>query len=200
MRGGQKWAGAAAVAVLAVAAGCSGSGSSRGASTATPTSGYPAPDFNAPRTMASRSVIEPDSIAGIPLGATRDQASAVLGNPTTTSSHRDSAGPYETLHWQLSGVKGLALSWRSGSRYSPGLTDWQADIRGPATGAGVEVGTQADPVIAAYGALADFCCATKAAVVERGGGRLVVMVQNNTRLVTLIVAGDPVAYMRTIAE
>lgn len=177
--------------------GCSGGG---GESPPAASAGFTPPEVTSPRTMASRSVIEPDSVAGIPLGATRDQAAAVLGPATTTSTGRDAAGSYQTLHWQLSGNKGLALSFRAGSKYSPGLTDWRSDIRGPATSTGVQVGDQADTVIAAYGPLADFCCASKAAAVEHGGGRMVVIVLNNTRIVERIVGGDPAAWMRTIAD
>lgn len=186
----------AAVLVMALAAGCSGGDESQPPSPA----GFMPPVVTAPRTMASRSVVEPDSVAGIPLGATKDQAAAVLGNPTTTSTGRDSAGSYQTLHWQLSGNRGLALSFRAGSRFSPGLTDWRSDIRGPATSAGVEVGDVADKVIAAYGPLADLCCASKAASIESGGGRMVVIVVNNTRVVERIVGGDQTAWLRTIAE
>ena len=183
--------------VMVAAVGCSGGGPDSPPPTAPP---FAPPAVTAPRTMASRAVIEADSVAGIPLGATRDQAAAVLGPATTTSSGRDSAGPYQTLHWQLSGNKGLALSFRAGSHFTPGLTDWRSDIRGPATSTGVQVGDQADTVIAAYGPLADFCCASKAAAVERGGGRMLVLVLNNTRIVERIVGGDPAAWMRTIAD
>jgi hypothetical protein len=122
------------------------------------------------------------------------------GTATTTPSRRGSAGTYQRLHWQLSGNRGLALSFRAGSRFSPGVTDWQSDIRGPATAAGVQVGDQADKVIAAYGPLADYGCATRVASIERGNGRLVVMVLNNTRIVHRIVGGDPNAWMRTIED
>ncbi len=186
-----------AILAMAVLVGCLGDSGERGV---TATSGFPAPEVTASRTVASRSVLEPDSVAGIPLGATKDQAAAILGPATTTTSERDSAGTYQTLRWQLSGTHGLALSFRAGSRFSPGLTDWRTDIRGPATAAGIEVGSQAEKVIAAYGPLADFCCAAKIASVERGGGRLVVVVLNSNGLADRIVGGDPNAWMRTIEE
>lgn len=183
-------------ASLLLAAGCSAGGGA-----APPVaSGFPAPEVTAPRTMASRSVLEPDSVAGIPLGATKDQAAAVLGPATTTSSRQDAGGSYQTLHWQLSGSRGLALSFRVGSSFSPGLTDWLSDIRGPATPAGIEVGSPMEKVIGAYGPLTDFCCASKAASIERGGGRLVVVVLNGTQVADRIVGGDPRAWMRTIEE
>ena len=183
--------------VVVVLGGCSGGG---GGSSAPAATGFAPPEVTATRTLASRSIIEPDAIAGLPLGASKDQAAAVLGPATTTTSDRDSVGRYETLHWQLSGNKGLALSFRAGSRYSPGLTDWAADVRGPATSAGVQVGDQADKVIEAYGPLADFCCASKAAVVDRGAGRLIVLVLNNTRLTDRIIGGDSSAWMRTVQD
>lgn len=187
----------AVIVTMVAAVGCSGGG---GRSGATATTGFPAPEVTASRTIASRAVIEPDSVAGIPLGATKDQAAAVLGPATTTTTERDSSGPYQTLRWQLSGSRGLALSFRAGSRFSPGLTDWRTDIRGPATAAGIEVGSELDKVVATYGPLADFCCATKVASVERGGGRLVVMVLKSTGVADRIVGGDPKAWMRTIEE
>jgi hypothetical protein len=187
----------AVLVAMVMAVACSG-GSSESRPAAT--TGFPAPDVTAPRTVASRSVLEPDSVAGIPLGASKDQAAAVLGPATTTTSERDSAGSYQTLRWQLSGSRGLALSFRAGSRFSPGLTDWKTDIRGPATSAGIEVGSQMEAVVAAYGPLADFCCATKIASVERGGGRLVVMVLTSTGVTDRIVGGDPKAWIRTIEE
>ena len=183
------------VALLIFVAGCTGGGESAPVGI-----GFPPPEVTAPPTMASRSVLEPDSVAGVPLGATRDQAAAVLGPATTTTSGRDSAGSYQTLHWQLSGNRGLALSFRAGSRFSPGLTDWRSEIRGPATAVGIEVGSTSDKVVAAYGPLADFCCASKVASIERGSGRLVVIVLNSTGMADRIVGGDPSAWMRTIEE
>ena len=191
---GRRRAGIAAVAL--VLGGCSGGGGN----SAPATSGFAPPEVTATRTVASRSVIEPDAVAGLPLGASKDQAAAVLGPATTTTSDRDAAGKYETLHWQLSGNKGLALSFRGGSRFSPGLTDWAADVRGPTTAAGVQVGDEADKVIDAYGPLAEFCCASRAAVVDRGGGRLIVIVLNTTRVTDRIIGGDPTAWMRTVQE
>jgi hypothetical protein len=55
-------------------------------------------------------------------------------------------------------------------------------------------------VVAAYGPLADFCCASKVASIERGSGRLVVIVLNSTGMADRIVGGDPSAWMRTIEE
>lgn len=184
------------VASLLFAAGCSGGGEAAPPVTA----GFPPPEVTAPRTMASRSVLEPDSVAGIPLGATRDQAAAVLGPATTTSSGQDSGGSYQTLHWQLSGNRGLALSFRAGSTFSPGLTDWRSNVRGPATAVGIEVGSPREKVTDAYGPLTDFCCASKVASIERGSGRLVVIVLNGTQMADRIVGGDPKVWMRTIEE
>jgi hypothetical protein len=169
--------------LLTVAVGCSSEDSGSPSTSAT---GFPAPEVTAPRTVASRSVLEPDSVAGIPLGATKDQAQAVLGPATTITSEKDSGGRYDTLRWQLSGGRGLSLSFRSGSRFSPGLTDWRADVAGPATAAGVQVGTAAGDVMAAYGALSPFCCRSKVASIERAGGRLVVVVPDGTQRVEFI--------------
>lgn len=181
--------------MLSLVSACSSGGGS-----ANPAAGFPPPEVTAAKTMASRAVMEADSVAGLPLGATRDQAAAVLGNPTTVTSEGDSAGSYEAHRWQLSGNRGLALSFRAGSRYTPGLTDWRADINGPRTIGGVQVGDTTDEVVAAYGPLAAFCCAAKVAMIERGGGKMIVIVRDNTGLVDTIVSGDPAAWMRTIED
>jgi hypothetical protein len=194
--GGTRAALAVVVAML-LTTGCSGGDSG---SPSPSTTGFPPPVVTATRTVASRSVLEPDSVAGIPLGATKDQAQVVLGPATTITAERDSAGRYEALRWQLSGGKGLLLSFRGKSRFSPGLTDWRADVAGPATATGVAVGDPADQVIAAYGHLGPFCCRSKVATVERGGGRLAVVVPDGTQRVEFIVGGDPTTWMRTIED
>ncbi len=91
-KAGARTAGVLAVMLMTFTAACSGSSEPKPAAT----TGFPPPEVTAARTIASRSILEPDSVAGIPLGATKDQAAAVLGPATTTTSARDSAGPYQT--------------------------------------------------------------------------------------------------------
>ena len=46
-------------------------------------------------------MIEPDTVAGIPLGANKSQAIAVLGNPTVTGQTTDLSGAtYDFLRWE----------------------------------------------------------------------------------------------------
>ena len=153
------------------------------------------------RPTAATAVIEPDTVAGIPLGATKSQAIAVLGQPTRTSQETDLSGKkYDALSWDLSGNRGLSLAFGTDSATSPLLTDWRANAPGPATKAGVQVGDAAAKVTTAYGALQAFCCDTKVASVNQGAGRMIVIVGNASQKVDQIVGGDPAFWSRKIAD
>jgi hypothetical protein len=150
---------------------------------------------------AATAVIEPDSVAGIPLGATKSQAIAVLGQPTRTSQETDLGGRrYDALYWVFSGNRGLSLAFGTDSATSPLLTDWTASAPGPVTKAGVQVGDAVAKVTSAYGALQAFCCDTKIANVTQGPGRMIVIVGNASQKVDQIVGGDPAFWSRKIAD
>lgn len=145
----------------------------------------------------AEAAIEPDSVAGVGLGANKSEAQAVLGPAGSQGRHRDVHGEeFDFLHWALDGERGLTLNYRFPTGLSPKLTDWQVSARGPVTGAGVRVGDSEDQVIAAYGPLEPFV-GVQVASVERGGGRMIVVVDGGR--VTLIVGGDPEWWMRSVA-
>ena len=167
----------------------------------TSTSRAPAATTTTRRPAAATAVIEPDSVAGIPLGATKSQAIAVLGQPTRTSQETDLSGKkYDALNWDLSGNRGLSLAFGTESVTSPLLTDWKATGPGPVTKAGVQVGDAVAKVTSAYGALQAFCCDTRIANVNQGAGRMIVIVGNASQKVDQIVGGDPAFWSRKIAD
>ena len=167
----------------------------------TTTTRAPAATTTTRKPTAATAVIEPDSVAGIPLGATKSQAIAVLGQPTRTSQETDLSGKrYDALNWDLSGNRGLSLAFGTDSVTSPLLTDWKATGPGPATKAGVQVGDAAAKVTSAYGALEAFCCDTKIANLTQGPGRMIVIVGNASQKVDQIVGGDPAFWSRKIAD
>lgn len=167
----------------------------------TTTSRAPAATTTTRRPAAATAVVEPDTVAGIPLGATKSQAIAVLGQPTRTSQETDLSGKkYDALNWDLTGNRGLSLAFGTDSVTSPLLTDWKATGPGPVTKAGVQVGDAVAKVTAAYGALQAFCCDTKIANVNQGAGRMIVIVGNASQKVDQIVGGDPAFWSRKIAD
>ena len=171
------------------------------APSATTTSRPPAASTTARRPTAATAVIEPDTVAGIPLGATKTQAIAVLGPATRSGQENDLSGKrYDFLSWDLSGNRGLTLAFGTDSVTSPLLTDWKATIAGPRTTSGVQVGDAAAKVTAAHGALAPFCCDTRVASVNQAGGRMIVIVGNASQKVDQIVGGDPAFWSRKIAD
>jgi len=153
------------------------------------------------RPSAARAVIEPAAVAGIPLGADKSQAIAVLGQPAAMGQETDLSGKrYDFLRWDISGSRGLTLNFRTESVTSPLLTDWSSSAPGPVTRGGVQVGDGAATVTAAHGALLAFCCETKVAAVDQGAGRMIVVVDNATQKVTRITGGDPGYWSRSIAD
>ncbi len=145
----------------------------------------------------AQAVVEPDSVAGVGLASTKAEAQEVLGPPTSSGKHTDVNGEeYDFVDWRFDGDRGLTLNYRFPEEFSPKLTDWFIDARGPATTKGVRVGDSADQVMAAYGPLEPFVGAQIAAV-ERGGGRMIVLVEDGT--VRSIIGGDPDFWMRSIA-
>lgn len=204
---------AIAALALVVLTAC-GSGDDEGAAPATTTTEAPTTTL-APATTSTRppatsttrkptpatAVIEPDTVAGIPLGATKSQAIAVLGPPTRTSQETDLSGKkYDALSWDLSGNRGLSLAFGTDSATSPLLTDWKATGPGPMTKAGVQVGDAVAKVLSAYGSLQTFCCDTRIANVTQGAGRMIVIVGNTSQKVDQIVGGDPAFWSRKIAD
>ena len=153
------------------------------------------------RAGAAKAVIDAATVAGIPLGAGKSEAIAVLGPPTMTGQGTDVSGKkYDFLRWQISGNRGLTLNFRTESVTSPLLTDWIASAPGPVTTRGVQVGDGADKVTAAHGALVTFCCESKVASVMQGPGRMIVVVPDETRKVSQIIGGDPEYWSRSIAD
>jgi hypothetical protein len=167
----------------------------------TPTTRAPAATSTTRRPAAATALVEPDKIAGVPLGATKTQAIAVLGPPTRTSQETDLSGKkYDALYWAFSGNRGLSLGFGTDSVTSPLLTDWTVTAPGPATKAGVQVGDPVAKVTSAYGALQAFCCDTKIANVTQGPGRMIVIVGNASQKVDQIIGGDPAFWSRKIAD
>jgi hypothetical protein len=154
------------------------------------------------RVTAATAVIEPHQVAGVPLGANKSQAIAVLGPPTRTGQETDLSGKkYDYLAWDLSGNRGLLLAFGTDSVTSPLLTDWKATGPGPRTTGGVQVGdTSAKAAAAGHGALQPFCCDTRVASVTQAGGRMIVIVGNASQKVDQIVGGDPAYWSRKIAD
>lgn len=149
---------------------------------------------------AATAIVEPDSVAGIPLGSNKSAAIAVLGNPTSMGQETDLTGAkFDFLRWAI-GNRALTLNYRTPSATSPLLTDWIVTGPGPVTRLGRQVGDSANQVTASYGPLQTFCCQSKVASVERGGGRLVVIVDNTSQTVRLLVGGDPGYWSRSIAD
>ena len=167
----------------------------------TTTSRSPAATSTTRRPAAATAVIEPDKVAGIPLGATKSQAIAVLGQPTRTSQEADLSGKrYDALYWDLNGNRGLSLAFGTDSATSPLLTDWKATAPGPVTKAGVQVGDAVSKVLSAYGSLQAFCCDARIANLTQGAGRMIVIVGNASQKVDQIVGGDPAFWSRKIAD
>jgi hypothetical protein len=167
----------------------------------TATTRAPAVTSTTRKPTAATAVIEPDTVAGIPLGATKSQAIAVLGQPTRTSQETDLSGKkYDALSWDFSGNRGLSLAFGTDSATSPLLTDWKATAPGPVTKAGVQVGDAVAKVTGTYGALQAFCCDTRIANVTQGAGRMIVIVGNTSQKVDQIVGGDPAFWSRKIAD
>lgn len=177
-----------------------------------PTAGAPTTASVAPTTVAPTSttaaaaakaataVIEPDTVAGLPLGATKSEVIAVLGPPTRTGQETDLSGArYDYLRWELDGNRGLTLNFRTPSVTSPRLTDWIATAKGPRTRSGIQVGDPATKVVTAHGALQAFCCDAKIASLTRGAGRLIVVVPNGGAVGQLI-GGDEAFWSKSIAD
>jgi hypothetical protein len=153
------------------------------------------------RVTAATAVIEPHQVAGLALGSTKSQAIAVLGPATRSGQETDLSGKkYDYLNWDLSGNRGLSLAFGTDSVTSPLLTDWKATLAGPRTTGGVQVGDAAAKVATAHGALTAFCCDTRVASVNQGGGRMIVIVGNASQKVDQIVGGDPAFWSRKIAD
>ena len=153
------------------------------------------------RLTAATAVIEPHQVAGLPLGANKTQAIAVLGQPTRTGQETDLSGKkYDFLAWDLSGNRGLLLAFGTESVTSPLLTDWKATGPGPRTVGGVQVGDTAAKAAAAHGPLTAFCCDTRVASLTQSGGRMIVIVGNASQKVDQIVGGDPAYWSRKIAD
>ena len=203
----------AALAVVALMTVACGSGDDDGAAPATTaaptttvapsttTTRAPAVTSTTRKPTPATALIEPDTVAGIPLGATKSQAIAVLGQPTRTSQETDLSGKkYDALSWDFSGNRGLSLAFGTDSATSPLLTDWKATAPGPVTRAGVQVGDAVAKVTSAYGALQAFCCDARIANVNQGAGRMIVIVGNASQKVDQIVGGDPAFWSRKIAD
>lgn len=149
---------------------------------------------------AATAVIEPDTVAGLPFGATKSEVIAVLGPPTRTGQETDLSGArYDYLRWELDGNRGLTLNFRTPSVTSPRLTDWIATAKGPRTRSGIQVGDPATKVVTAHGALQAFCCDAKIASLTRGAGRLIVVVPNGGAVGQLI-GGDEAFWSKSIAD
>lgn len=203
-----------AAVVLAVAAGCgpneddpviAGQDGVTTTTTAvapvtTNTSVAPITTTAAAASKAATAVVEPHTVAGLPLGATKTEVIAVLGPPTKTGQETDLSGAkYDYLRWELDGNRGLALNFRTLSATSPRLTDWIATAKGPRTKTGIQVGDPATKVVAAHGALQDFCCDAKIASVKQGAGRLIIVVPNGGAVGQLI-GGDEAFWSKSIAD
>ncbi|MFN2503463.1 MAG: peptidoglycan-binding protein [Acidimicrobiales bacterium] len=153
-----------------------------------------------PTVAPAQVIIEPDSVGGIGLGALGSEVVAVLGQPTAHGNHTDVHGAqYDFRHWQLSGERGLTLNFRTPSATSPRLTDWSANAPGPATALGVQVGDPAATVVAAYGPLGPFIGGSSVGSVQGGENRMIVVVDDGTQVVSVIIGGDPTFWMRSIA-
>ena len=149
---------------------------------------------------AATAVIEPDTVAGIPLGATKTEVIAILGTPTSTGQDTDVSGArYDYLRWELDGNRGLTLNFRTPSATSPRLTDWIATAKGPRTKSGIQVADSATKVVAAHGSLQAFCCDARIASVKQGAGRLIIVVPNGGA-VTQVIGGDESFWSRSIAD
>ncbi len=171
------------------------------ASTTTTTQAPAATTTTTARVTAATAVIEPHRVAGIPLGATKSQAIAVLGPATRSGQETDLSGKkYDYLNWDLSGNRGLSLAFGTDSVTSPLLTDWKATSAGPRTTGGVQVGDAAAKVSTAHGPLTSFCCDTRVASVNQAGGRMIVIVGNASQKADQIVGGDPAFWSRKIAD
>lgn len=146
-------------------------------------------------------VVEPDSVGGVDLGATKSEAIAVLGEPTATGIQEDLSGKtYDFLRWNIDGNRGLVLNFRTEAVTSPRLTDWLVTATGPATVKGIKVGDAMAKVTGAYGALQPFCCESQVASVTKGAGRMVVVVDSGAGTVTQIIGGDEAYWSRSIAD
>ena len=190
-----------------VISGGQGATTTTAVATATTTSVTAAPPTTAAATSttagaakAAAAVLEPDSVAGLPLGATKSEVIAVLGTPTRTGQDTDLSGAkYDYLRWELDGTRGLTLNFRTPSATSPRLTDWIATAKGPRTKSGIQVGDPASKVVTAHGALQAFCCDAKIASIKQGAGRLIIVVPNGGAVAQLI-GGDESFWSKSIAD
>ena len=168
--------------------------------TAAPATTAPATTTTTARVTAATAVVEPDTIAGIPLGTNRSEANAVLGLPSETGSGTDLAGDrYDFSRWNLAGNRGLTLYYRQTGVTAPLLSHWQVTAPGPATARGIKVGDPSSAVVTAYGPLQPFCCDVQVASVTRGPGRMIVIVEPGAA-VTQIVGGSEASWSRLIAD
>ncbi len=158
------------------------------------------PDRPMPTDPAT-AVIEPDSVGGIPLGATAAEVEFALGTPTTRGRVTDLHGrEVDFRTWQIQGDRGLVLSFPSTGASTPRVHHWSTHTPGPSTAKGVQVGDPASKVTAAYGPLEPFVVAgSHAATVERGGGTMVVVVDDASQQVDVIIGGDRESWMGGIA-
>jgi hypothetical protein len=192
--------------VALVAAGCGVGGRGRspvaGPTPAPDTSAAPSPAGGPLLTTApSAALVGPGTVAGLAIGATRAEAVAVLGTPSSEPTGSDVGGStFASLRWDFDEDGGLVLNFRGGSGASARLTDWTATAPGPRTEAGIEVQDAAAEVEAAYGALEPFCCEATVATVTWGDGRMIVVVDEVSKQVTQIIGGDPGYWSRSIAD
>ena len=171
-------------------------------STTKPTSTTAPPPMATEPLSPASVVVEPDAVGSLLLGSTRDEAVAILGEPSRTSTFNDLSGQeYTALEWDLPDGRALGLNYRRGSKFSPGLTDWTAASPGPRTAKGIQVGHDQQTVEEAYGTLKPFIITGfHHAVVARNGTELRVLVSDATKKVERMFGGDPGAFSRSIAD
>lgn len=149
----------------------------------------------------SSAIVEPDKVAGLRLGTTKEDAIAVLGPPTSDEQVEDTGGnPYVAVRWNVSDTGGLNLNFREGTTEAPLLTDWVASAPGPETTQGIQVGDPEEKVTSAYGELQEFCCDANVASLSRGDGRMIIVVGDQSHTVEQIIGGDEASWSRLIAD
>lgn len=197
--------------LVALAAGCSdtpaedpGGGTSSTAPEATSTRPAITSSTAPTRVDPLRAVMEPDTVAGLALGATRDDVRARLGSPTEVVQRRDSSGTYEAWFYQFTVPEtanaGLYLGFRTGSRCSPNLTDWITNAAGPTTAAGVQLRDPESKVQASYPGAAQAVEGGRAYALKGRDGELRVLVADVSGAVVTVAGGDRTAWRRSFRD
>jgi len=146
-----------------------------------------APANAAPAGDIAAAVLEPARLGGLPLGTSKEDVVAAFGTPDSSTVQQNTGGEYTQLVWTRKfgeGFVAVTLYFKSGTRYSPGLTNWIVAGPGPHTVDGIAVGDDQSKAEAIYGP-----AMFGVIQIDDPGGRL--MISFNEKKVAAFLGGDP---------